>query len=75
MTLAKVDVRSDALERYRRALAIAARLHAEWEELGRPVLCEGSTKQPKLHPLVAAIASAEREADHYGRMLPYDCRV
>ena len=71
----KIDVAGDRIARWARAKERAAKLQAEWESLDCPAMANGSTGQKKVHPLITAIAAAERDVDFYERFLPHDQRA
>lgn len=63
---------AEAVDRYVSAVALGAKLRAEWAELGEPLLEMGSMRQPIPHPLVKMIADADREAARYSTAIGLD---
>lgn len=53
------DLDQDAQDAYEAAEERARTLRSAWDELGFPVLTEGSKKQPIAHPLLRAMNEAE----------------
>jgi hypothetical protein len=71
----KIDITADRIARWARAKERAARLQAAWEALDCPAMANGSTGQKKVHPLITAIASAEKDVDYFERWIPHDRRT
>lgn len=61
----------DAVERYAFAVDMVARLRAEWAAAGRPIISQGGAtgRATVEHPLIGAIARAERDAASFGSKL------
>jgi hypothetical protein len=53
------------------ALAVYQALWDAWDAEGRPAMAPGSTKQPKVHPLVPEL---RRQSEHVLTLLPRDGR-
>lgn len=59
----------ESIERYAYAVDTAARLRAEWIELGRPTLTDGGGGRTFKHPMPGMIAEADLQAHRFANAL------
>jgi P27 family predicted phage terminase small subunit len=68
--LARLD--AEAVARYCRAVALEQQAQQQWDAAGRPMTAEGSTGQPRPHPLIRIIRDARGDAARLGSALLLD---
>lgn len=68
--LARLD--TEAVARYCRSVAMEQQAQQQWDAAGRPMTAEGSTGQPRPHPLIRIIRDARGDAARLGAALLLD---
>ena len=64
-----IDFEGDAIRSYAAACERRQAIIDEWEQLGRPIVTEGSRKQVRPHPLLRMIAEADQLCDRLRKPL------